>query len=116
VILRLNESDTESIARAHLAAEVTNTKRVVSFVEQESDSRFIERLPLLAKDAEFLRTVTVPSDAILNAAYESGLNWINSPLLASGRIELYHWMREQSISETRHRYGQLPDPEFQRRG
>lgn len=116
VILRLDVEDKELIERAKLAAEVTKATLVISLASQESDAVFITRLPRLAMDAEFLRTVTVPSDAILSAAYALGLNWIQSPLLASGRMELCHWVREQSISETRHRYGQLPDVAFQRRG
>jgi RHH-type proline utilization regulon transcriptional repressor/proline dehydrogenase/delta 1-pyrroline-5-carboxylate dehydrogenase len=116
VILRIDEADTQSIERAKLAAEVTNTNLVISFVGQETEADLIARLPSLVRDAELLRTVTVPSDALLGSAYASGINWIQSPLLASGRLELCHWMREQSVSETRHRYGQLPDPAYQRRG
>lgn len=116
VILRLDDADAESVARAKLAAEVADTRLVISFAVQETESKFIASLPLLARDAEFLRTVAVPSDAILSAAYDAGLNWIQSPLLASGRLELCHWVREQGISETRHRYGQLPEAVFQRRG
>lgn len=116
VILRLDQSDSETISRAELAAEVSKARLIVSVGDRESETEFISRLPMLAKDAEFLRTVNVPSDAVLSAAYAEGLNWIHSPLLACGRIELCHWVREQSISETRHRYGQLPDARFQRRG
>ena len=68
---------------------------------------FIAQLPELAKNAEFLRTITPPSDAVLTAAYEAGLNWIDGPILANARIELTRWHREQSVSETRHRYGQI---------
>ena len=46
---------------------------------------------------------------IFHAAHSLGLNWIHAPLLASGRIELTRWLREQSISSTIHRYGQLPN-------
>jgi hypothetical protein len=46
--------------------------------------------------AELLRTLTVPSEALLHAA-----------LLANGRMELPRRLRGQSLSETRHRYGQL---------
>jgi RHH-type proline utilization regulon transcriptional repressor/proline dehydrogenase/delta 1-pyrroline-5-carboxylate dehydrogenase len=116
VILRVDEADTESIARAKLAAEVTNTKLTISFIGQESEADLIARLPSLALDAEFLRTIAVPGDALLSSVYALGLNWIQSPLQASGRLELCHWTREQSISETRHRYGQLSEPAYQRRG
>jgi RHH-type proline utilization regulon transcriptional repressor/proline dehydrogenase/delta 1-pyrroline-5-carboxylate dehydrogenase len=107
VILRLEKPDAASIQRANLAATTCNVRLFTSIATEESDRDFIHRLPSLAPEAEFLRTVTTPSDAILLAAYEAGLNWINAPLLTSGRLELPRWLREQSISETRHRYGQL---------
>ena len=80
----------------------------ISAREEESDAEFIARLPELAKGAEFLRTISTPGDVVLRAAQAAGLNWINAPLLACGRIELTRWLREQAVSETRHRYGQLP--------
>ena len=107
VILRLDARDEETNRRARLAAEITGVPLTISLREEESDLAFITRLPSLAKEAEFLRTVTTPDDEVLRAAHAAGLNWINAPLLANGRIELTRWLREQSISETRHRYGQL---------
>ena len=116
VILRLDARDEKTIQRAKLAAQITGTPLTLSLGEEENDSQFIARLPALAKDAEFIRTISTPSDEVLSAANEAGLNWINAPLLASGRIELTRWLREQAVSETRHRYGQLPDPATARRG
>ncbi len=116
VILRLDSRDEQAITRAQLAAQITGAPLTLSVREEESNAQFIARLPALAKTAEFIRTIVIPSDEILHAAHEAGLNWINAPLLANGRIELTRWLREQSISETRHRYGQLPDPATARRG
>ncbi|OYW18484.1 MAG: hypothetical protein B7Z55_10535 [Planctomycetales bacterium 12-60-4] len=116
VILRLETHDKVSIDRAKLAAQITGAPLTLSLQEEESDSAFIARLPALVKHAEFLRTSSTPSDAVLRAVHEAGLNWINAPLLSSGRIELTRWVREQSVSETRHRYGQLPDAAIARRG
>jgi RHH-type transcriptional regulator, proline utilization regulon repressor / proline dehydrogenase / delta 1-pyrroline-5-carboxylate dehydrogenase len=102
--------------RARLAAEVCGVPLIISRASVESDAQFIARLPELAKDAEFLRTVTTPSDELLQAAHDAGMNWINAPLLACGHVELTRWLREQSVSETRHRYGQIPDASVSRRG
>jgi RHH-type proline utilization regulon transcriptional repressor/proline dehydrogenase/delta 1-pyrroline-5-carboxylate dehydrogenase len=109
VILRLDAPDAAIIHRARRAASITSVPLTISIASQESDDAFIARLPSLAASAEFLRTTTTPSDAILHAAHSLGLNWIHAPLLASGRIELTRWLREQSISSTIHRYGQLPN-------
>ncbi|MFO0976534.1 MAG: bifunctional proline dehydrogenase/L-glutamate gamma-semialdehyde dehydrogenase [Planctomycetaceae bacterium] len=115
VILRLATRDQLIIDRAQLAAKVTGTRLILSIAAEESDDQLIARLPALAGQAEFLRTVAVPGDSLLQAAYNAGLNWINAPVMANGRIELARWMREQSVSETRHRYGQLPDVSVRKR-
>ena len=107
VILRLDKRDGTAIERAKLAAQITGADLVISIRDDESDAQFIARLPELAKRAEFLRTVRTPGDDVLRAAHDAGLNWIDAPLLACGRIELTRWLREQAVSETRHRYGQL---------
>ncbi len=111
VVLRVSDSDALTIERACLAAKVTGSHLVISTYEAETDEQFVARLPDLAKHAEFLRTVDKPSDSVLRSAYKAGLNWIHAPVLASGRVELTRWMREQSVTQTRHRYGQLPVPE-----
>ncbi len=116
VILRLNGRCEQTIQRATLAAEVTGTPLMISLREEEGDLQFIARLPELAAKAEFIRTVESPDDSVLRAAHDAGLNWINAPILANGRIELTRWLREQSLTETRHRYGQLPEPGNARRG
>ena len=116
VILRLAAAHPEFVARARLAAQLTGVPLTLSFADQENDALFISRLPQRARAAEFLRTVVTPSDEVLRASHAAGLNWINAPLLAAGRIELTRWLREQSISEPRHRYGQLPEGTTARRG
>jgi RHH-type transcriptional regulator, proline utilization regulon repressor / proline dehydrogenase / delta 1-pyrroline-5-carboxylate dehydrogenase len=108
ILLRLDSADETTLHRAHLASQITGTPLTISLRTEEPDPSFIARLATLAQSAEFLRTTTTPSSAVLAAAHEVGLNWINAPLLANGRIELTHWLREQSLTQTLHRYGQLP--------
>jgi RHH-type proline utilization regulon transcriptional repressor/proline dehydrogenase/delta 1-pyrroline-5-carboxylate dehydrogenase len=103
VILRA--PDEESCRRAKLAAEICGVKLHISLASQESEEELAKRLPQLATQAEFLRTTQPPGDALLAAAYSAGLNWIDAPIVSDGRIELTRWLREQSISQTRHRYG-----------
>jgi RHH-type proline utilization regulon transcriptional repressor/proline dehydrogenase/delta 1-pyrroline-5-carboxylate dehydrogenase len=109
VVLRLEDGDTRSLELARKAAQICGTRLHVSLCSQESEEALGARLPALAGEAEFLRTVRPPSDALLRSAYAAGLNWINAPLLSNGRHELPRWLREQSISETRHRYGLIID-------
>ncbi len=108
VILRLEAHDRHVIERAQRAAQVTGSPLTVSLRSEESDAQFVARLPESAQHAEFFRTVSTPCDDVLRAVHGAGLNWINAPMLAYGRIELTRWTREQAVSETRHRHGQLP--------
>ena len=48
-------------------------------------------------------------DAIRQAIGESGVYIADAPVLAEGRIELIWYLREQSISDDYHRYGNLGD-------
>ncbi len=109
VVLRLDDSDTRSLELAGKAAQICGARLHVSLSGQESEESLAARLPGLSAEAEFLRTVHPPSDALLRAAYAAGLNWIDAPILSDGRHELTRWLREQSLSETRHRYGLIID-------
>ena len=106
VVLRLTEKDEGSENLARLAATITGTPVTVSRASEESEEEFVRRLPQLATTNEFIRTVAgPPGDIVLAACYEAGLNWIDAPMSSSGRLELTRWTREQSVSETMHRYG-----------
>lgn len=107
VVLRLKAPDSAMEGAARYLAHRCGVPLEISFSTSESDAEFIQRLPVLAKKAEFLRTVDVHSDEVLRAAYDAGMNWIQAPISRNGRLELTRWMREQSVSETRHRYGNL---------
>jgi RHH-type proline utilization regulon transcriptional repressor/proline dehydrogenase/delta 1-pyrroline-5-carboxylate dehydrogenase len=109
VVLRLEVGDARNLAWARKAAQICGVRLHVSLAGQETEESLAARLPALAAEAEFLRTVKPPSDALLRAAYAAGLNWIDAPLLSQGRYELTRWLREQTISETRHRHGLLMD-------
>ena len=41
------------------------------------------------------------------AANEAGIHIADDPVTAEGRIELLHYLREQAISRTTHRYGNV---------
>ena len=54
-----------------------------------------------------LRLIGKTSEPLLRAANEANLPVHDAPVLANGRLELLHYLREQAISETRHRHGVL---------
>ena len=80
VILRLEKRDAEIIFRAQIASQICGVPLEISIATEESDEVFAVRLAQLSERAEFLRTVSTPSDAILRAAHAANLNWIDAPL------------------------------------
>jgi len=72
----------------------------------EADSELCAGLRSGGKDFERIRTVN-PSADLRQAAHEEEMEIVDWPVLANGRIELLHYLREQVVSETRHRYGNI---------
>ena len=107
VILRLEQPDDAAISLAKQAALVCGVRLEISLGSEESGAALAARLPALNASGGFLRTVEAPSDTLLSAARNAGLNWISAPLIPQGRLELPRWLRQQSISETMHRYGNV---------
>ena len=56
---------------------------------------------------ERVRVVGTCSDDLRAAANEAGVHIADDPVAAEGRIELLHYLREQSFSRTTHRYGNV---------
>ena len=110
VVLRLRQPDAGALALARLAAETCGVRLEISLGTEESEAGLVSRLSLLNAEGGFLRTVEPPGDELLAAARAAGLNWIDAPLLPIGRLELPRWLREQAISETLHRYGNVSRP------
>lgn len=74
----------------------------------ETEDELARRLDTDAGRYDQLR---VPQDTVgevFLAAAKHHLTVIDQPILANGRIELTHYFREQAISETTHRYGNVP--------
>jgi RHH-type proline utilization regulon transcriptional repressor/proline dehydrogenase/delta 1-pyrroline-5-carboxylate dehydrogenase len=103
VVLRLEDEDAAMVERAISAATICGVPLHVSSAKTESEAELSARLANL--NAEFLRTIGQPGDGLLSAAYAAGMNWINAPILSCGRHELPRWLREQAVSQTKHRYG-----------
>lgn len=108
VLLRLREPDEHIAALARAASRITGVPLIISRATNESSASLAARLPELRSSIEFIRTVDgPPDDTLLRAIAKNELNWIDAPLSTDGRLELTRWVREQSISETLHRYGNV---------
>ena len=74
-------------------------------VVEESDQEFLERVRKGAMKR--VRVIEPASSALHAAASESAIHVIDAPVLANGRFELLHFLREVAISIDYHRYGNL---------
>jgi RHH-type proline utilization regulon transcriptional repressor/proline dehydrogenase/delta 1-pyrroline-5-carboxylate dehydrogenase len=75
----------------------------------EAEAGFVERLAHPA-DAERVRVWEPISTAARAAANGTGVAVIDAPVLANGRLELRWYLREQAVSRTLHRYGNVTEP------
>lgn len=81
---------------------------VVVVVVVETAAELAARLPDLRVDR--LRIPGHVPDELRATAHAAGLTLDDAPVVAQGRVELLHWLREQAISRTLHRYGNIPGP------
>ncbi|HRV91718.1 MAG TPA: aldehyde dehydrogenase family protein, partial [Anaerolineae bacterium] len=75
----------------------------------EDEAAFIERLRKAKVDTR-LRSPQPVVAAIHQAANEVDVAVIDEPVLSNGRLELRYYLREQAISYTYHRYGNIITP------
>jgi RHH-type proline utilization regulon transcriptional repressor/proline dehydrogenase/delta 1-pyrroline-5-carboxylate dehydrogenase len=59
---------------------------------------------------ERLRALVPISRELRAAAHAAGIVVLDAPVLAAGRLELRHYLREQSVSRVVHRYGSIMQP------
>ncbi len=115
-----NMSDLE-IALTQIAAKVLDVNVDISLSEPRpgfSDNVIIESEEALCKRMDGVRkkygSLRAPgaSETLRRAANDAPIQLIDWAVLSNGRIELLHYVREQSVSETTHRYGNvIPKPE-----
>ncbi len=75
----------------------------ISLIVVYSPEEMIAQLP----NIERVRALSQPNEALLRAAHEQHVPLVQDPISADGRLELRLYLREQAISETQHRYGNL---------
>lgn len=74
-------------------------------VAEEDEATFLNRVR--SGKIQRIRLIEPASQALKEAAADSGTHFIDAPVLANGRLELLHYLREVSISIDYHRYGNL---------
>ncbi len=100
------ESSERDIALVNEAARTCGVSLVESHHERESATEFAARLGDLR--VERVRVVGEAVDLAMHvAANAAHVHLATAPVVASGRIELLHYLREQAMSRTLHRFGNL---------
>ena len=89
-----------------VARQTDLTRALNCSVIEESEAQLIERLAMSSTKYGSLRVEALSVDLQV-ATNKAGLQVIARPPLANGRLELLAYLREQSVSETTHRYGNI---------
>jgi len=101
------EADAEprDITRVLAAASRCGVSVIESHAAHETSDQFATRLNSL--DIERVRVVGICSQQLRAAANETRIHIADDPVTAEGRVELMHYLREQAVSRTTHRYGNV---------
>ena len=109
VIVRVGADTPAGATDAALAAaQRCGVTAVLSDAGAESDEELAARLTTLG--VARLRALTEVGDELAAACHAGDIAVDRTPVSADGRLELPHWLREQAISRTMHRYGSVRTP------
>lgn len=89
--------------RVEAAAAVCGVPVLVSDADLEPPEAFAARLGEL--DVVRVRVIGTVDPLLRTAANEHGVHLADDPVTTDGRLELPHYLREQVVSRTLHRYG-----------
>lgn len=106
VAIRVTEAGREvAVRRVMAASERCGCAVIVSEAGKETAADFERRLR--SERPNRIRMVGPVDAKTREVANELAIHIADSPVVAAGRIELLHYVREQAISQTTHRYGNL---------
>lgn len=107
MVLRIGaQASDRDVALVRKAANIAGVKLIDSNAADESAAELASRLARLG--AQRVRVVGGGVDHELAATARSlGVHVSAEPVLPVGRLELQHYVREQAIAETLHRFGNL---------
>ena len=106
VVIRAGRGAAEiELARVRAAAERCGVPCRVSVIEEDDDQAFCARLGGL--DVERVRILGEVPRSLRMAANQAGIHLADGPVTANGRVELLNYLKEQAISRTLHRFGNL---------
>jgi RHH-type proline utilization regulon transcriptional repressor/proline dehydrogenase/delta 1-pyrroline-5-carboxylate dehydrogenase len=98
-------TDPDAIELLRLAASVAKSRIIECDMTLQSTK---DVAAMLAARPDRVRIIGSVSDSILAQCHDAGVAIESSRPSSDGFVELYRWVREQSVSTTRHRHGRVP--------
>jgi RHH-type proline utilization regulon transcriptional repressor/proline dehydrogenase/delta 1-pyrroline-5-carboxylate dehydrogenase len=96
-------------ARVAGVAVTFSTQAPAGEIEVVDDAALAQRLSSMALDR--LRVLGPVADVLREAAADAGVELDDQPVTGHGRVELLRWVREQTVTRSRHRYGNIVSEE-----
>jgi RHH-type proline utilization regulon transcriptional repressor/proline dehydrogenase/delta 1-pyrroline-5-carboxylate dehydrogenase len=94
------------VVLARAAAAVAGVTLIESDVGAESDEELLARIGGI-EGLDRVRLLAPMSDAARRRCHDANIAIDESPPVSDGFVELYRWVREQSVSRSTHRHGRL---------
>lgn len=108
VVVRCSAESEPAVSVLQMIGEVTGVRVVVCREGAVSDDQLVSTLEGLRSHGNVrLRLLTSAPASALSAAFESSIAVDTAPVTTVPMIELRHWVVEQAVSRTMHRYGRL---------
>ena len=106
VFVRCSDPTVPQIDLLRAASALTGVSLEISVDSDESEVALGNRMQQSRGEVR-LRVLTPATVDLYELANKAGVTIDTAPVTGSGRLELTHWVKEQSISRTMHRYGRL---------
>jgi len=106
VFVRCSDPTAPEIDLLRAASRVTGVPLEISVRSDESEAVLGNRLGRATGEVR-LRILAPSTDELYELANHHGVTVDTASVTAVGRIELVHWVKEQAVSRTMHRYGRL---------
>ncbi|MCF8551139.1 MAG: bifunctional proline dehydrogenase/L-glutamate gamma-semialdehyde dehydrogenase, partial [Candidatus Nanopelagicales bacterium] len=106
VFVRCSDPTAPEVDLLREAARVTGVPLEISVRSDESEAALGTRLSRSSGEVR-LRVLAPATHELYELANQYGVCVDTAPVTSKGRLELTHWVKEQAISRTMHRYGRL---------
>ncbi len=105
-VIRIQETDNQQdILKIKSAADITGCHIHISLYNEESNEQLI--VYVRSEKVQLVRFLNEPSLSLRIALADEGCETLIAPVISNGRVELLHYLKEQSICTDYHRYGNL---------